>query len=461
MSHKYVEPSWIRKEIVDQFLEKFESALPLFKEMISVAHTINSAAGNLEAKRLGKIMHAAIRCASRSELRILLNLFSLIGNYPVNYYDLRERVSVECTAFRPTSVDEMKRNGFRIFCSVLSMQCIPVEHQAFVKEIISRRAIFDNELLTLIQTGKKQGGLSRDQAGRLITKCVNLFTRPQEALVSLDEYRQLREINKVAAQILISNSLAFNHLTPSVASVPAAHDEMQRRGIKTIPVWQGPVGKDFILRQTSCLAPPIVLKFPNFDGSFTAAEYQETFVEFEERLQALTPKGRKKFEALFAKGKQNLTLPESDPDYAEHYYETMRAALSEFPSSQLELWRHKLAYFTFNFSASQPTLDSETETITFNQAIENGLLLLQPQQYEDFFGPAATNIFNSNIGLEDVSNVGVSSPDSQEAFELELGRPVINMYDYYAQIQRDSKSKVLQLCSQIVDGASDKENHKT
>ena len=43
---------------------------------------------------------------------------------------------------------------------------------------------------------------------------------------------------------------------------------------------------------------------------------------------------------------------------------------------------------------------------------------LAPQQYEDFFGPAATNIFNSNIGLEDVSNVGVAKPDSQKSYEM-------------------------------------------
>ena len=124
---------------------------------------------------------------------------------------------------------------------------------------------------------------------------MHVFSRPDEALISFEEYQQLGSINKVAAQVLVSNSMAFNHLTPSVASVPAAHEELTRRGIKSIPVWQGPVGKDVILRQTSCLAPAITLKYPNGDGTFLEAEYQETFVEFEERLQALTPKGRGAF----------------------------------------------------------------------------------------------------------------------------------------------------------------------
>ena len=71
--------------------------------------------------------------------------------------------------------------------------------------------------------------------------------------------------------------------------------------------------------------------------------------------------------------------------------------------------------------------------------IESGAIRLIPQQYEDFFGPAATNIFNSNIGLEGVSNVGVAKPDSQQQFESELGREVVNMYDYYESIQTTSK----------------------
>jgi len=447
-----MEPSWIRSEIVRQFLTNFEAALPLYKDMMSVARSVNSAAGESESKRLGKIMHAAVRCASSDELKVLRDLFGLIENHPVNYYDLRERVSVECTAFRPTSVSEISRNGFRVFCSVLSMECIPTEHHPFIKDIISRRNIFADEFLKLIETGKEQGGFNREQADLFVDKCVGVFTRPKEALISLDEYRKLREINKVAAQILISNSLAFNHLTPSVASVPAAHDEMRKRGIKTIPVWQGPVGKDFVLRQTSCLAPPVVLKFPNDDGTFTESEYQETFVEFEERLQALTPKGRTIFEEMFAAGKQQLRLSESDPNYADHYYETMKTALEKFPSAMIDLWKQKLAYFTFKLSEdAKSQLAPNSGDISFETAIEDGIVTLEPQQYEDFFGPAATNIFNSNIGLEDVSNVGIAKPDSQAAFERMLGQQVINMYDYYEQIQKASKTEVLAQFAQIVD----------
>ncbi len=441
MNNTFVEPSWIRNQIVQQILTTFETTMPIYKQMMAVAHDINTKAGAVEAERLGRIMHAAIRCASDKELRTIKDLFGLLKNEPVNYYDLRERVSVESTAFRPTSPEEIQLNGFRVFCSKLALDCIPAEHQPFVEAILTRRNIFDDEFLKIIETGKSQGGFSQQQAERFVQLCVQVFTRPDKAMISLAEYEKLKSINKVAAQVLVCNSLAFNHLTPSVASVPAAHEEMLRQGIKTIPVWQGPVGKDVILRQTSCLAPAITLKFPQGDGTFVEAEYQETFVEFEERLQALTPQGRELFESLFEQGKQGLRLKEGDPNYADHYYKIMQEALADFPSDLQELWKRELAYFTFERS-EESLCQTFTKEKSLNELVEQGVVNLIPQQYEDFFGPAATNIFNSNIGLEEVSNVGIAKPDSQKSYETALGREVVNMYDYYEAIQAASEARV-------------------
>ena len=436
-----VSPAEIRSRIVSQILSRFEQSMPIYAQMMGVAKSINDAAGHDEAKRLGKIMHAAIRCASPAELKIVRQIFQLIGCEPVNYYDLREKVSVQSTAFRPVEEAEIQQNGFRLFCSMLSIDCIDAEHRAFVESIIDRRKVFPTPLLDLIKIGQETG-LNHEQVDQFVDLCVEIFVRPETALVSRDEHERLQTINKVAAQVLITNSLAFNHLTPSVASVPQAHQQMIEQGIKTIPVWQGPVGLDVILRQTSCLAPAVVLKFPESDGTFVEAEYQETFVEFEERLQALTPSGRQEFERLFAIGKQNLSLPESDSGYAEHYYDTMSAALSDFPSDLKTLWRQGLAHFTFEVGETSISSDELANT-DFNDLIERGVVRLVAQQYEDFFGPAATNIFNSNIGLEGVSNVGLATEESQDRFQQFLGCEVLNMYDYYSAIQTRSQQTVL------------------
>ena len=215
---------------------------------------------------------------------------------------------------------------------------------------------------------------------------------------------------------------------------------MQKRGIDTIPVWQGPVGKNFILRQTSCLAPATKLKFPNGDGTFTVAEHQETFVEFEERQQALTRKGRLLFEEMYAKGKQRLKVDEKAAAFETHYYETMQSALDSFPDDLFELWRKELAYFEFELADPK----AKVKANSFEEAIESGVIRLIPHMYEDFFGPAAKNIFNSNIGLEDVANVGIAKSDSLVEFETRLGSEVVDMYDYYDAIETTSRNSVME-----------------
>jgi len=155
-------------------------------------------------------MLLANRCASPAELRTVREIFQLIGCEPVNYYDLREKVSVQSTAFRPVNESEIQQNGFRLFCSMLSIDCIADEHRAFVRSIIDRRNVFPAQLLTLIKIGQ-QTGWDHGQVDQFVELCVELFVRPEVALVSQAEHEQLRTINKVAAQVLITNSLAFNH----------------------------------------------------------------------------------------------------------------------------------------------------------------------------------------------------------------------------------------------------------
>ena len=156
----------------------------------------------------------------------------------------------------------------------------------------------------------------------------------------------------------------------------------------------------------------------------------------------MTPSGRQEFERLFAVGKENLSLSESDPQYGGHYYQTMGDALKDFPADQQTLWQQGLAYFTFELGESSIGAD-EVAVVDFDQLVQRGIVRLVPQQYEDFFGPAATNIFNSNIGLEGVSNVGLATQESQQQFEQFLGCEVVDMYDYYAQIQAKSQQSVL------------------
>ena len=168
----FVATSVIREEIVAAILASFQQSMPIYAEMMAVAADINNAAGPEEADRLGRIMHAAIRCASPQELRTIKDILFLMGCEPVNYYDLREKVSVQSTAFRPTCPHEIQRNGFRLFCSMLSIDCIAESDRSFVESIIARRDLFSDTLSDLIASGKQQGGLDARQSEVFVAECV-------------------------------------------------------------------------------------------------------------------------------------------------------------------------------------------------------------------------------------------------------------------------------------------------
>ena len=60
---------------------------------------------------------------SPAELAAVADLFAAFGMLPVGYYDLRSAASpipVVSTAFRPIEANELARNPFRVFTSMLA-----------------------------------------------------------------------------------------------------------------------------------------------------------------------------------------------------------------------------------------------------------------------------------------------------------------------------------------------------
>ena len=53
--------------------------------------------------------------------------------------------------------------------------------------------------------------------------------------------------------------------------------------------------------------------------------------------------------------------------------------------------------------------------------------------YEDFLPVSAAGIFKSNLREAEMTTVDVGT-GNQSAFEAALGRPVIDMFDFYAKL---------------------------
>jgi len=137
--------------------------VPEYTTLVEVAEQVNAdvlARDGAAAQRLGSISrvtaerHGAIRLGTPSEMRDVARVFDAVGMSPVGFYDLRDAssssVPVVSTAFRPTDRDELARNPFRVFTSLLTVddeRFFTPDVQAGLNERLSRRHLFGPELL--------------------------------------------------------------------------------------------------------------------------------------------------------------------------------------------------------------------------------------------------------------------------------------------------------------------------
>src|SRR5699024_2054033 len=261
----------------------------------------------VDAERLGSIhrvtavRHDAIRVGSPQEMSQVASIFAAFGMYSVGFYDLRDAsnssVPVVSTAFRPTDAQELAKNPFRVFTSMLTAndpRFFSDDQQRRLLEFISSRTLFTEDLLLLADKAAEQGGLDDNEATLLLQRATESFKLSDEP-VDFAWYKELEEVSGVAADIGGVTSTHINHLTPRVLDIDDLYQRMQARGIEMIDEVQGPpawAGPDVLLRQTSFRALDEERIFKFQDGSVGPGELRVRFGEVEQRGIALTPKGR-------------------------------------------------------------------------------------------------------------------------------------------------------------------------
>ncbi|PQM46701.1 hypothetical protein C1Y40_03138 [Mycobacterium talmoniae] len=159
----------MKKLVSWQLRERFAAALsamygaevPAYTTLVAVTTEVNRdyAARRPGAERLGSLdrvtaeRHGAIRVGTPAELATVADLFAAFGMYPVGYYDLRDAdppVPVVSTAFRPIDADELARNPFRVFTSMLALRdprFFDPDLRRRVQAFLARRQLFDPALI--------------------------------------------------------------------------------------------------------------------------------------------------------------------------------------------------------------------------------------------------------------------------------------------------------------------------
>lgn len=453
MSDDKLIPLWkLRAEFALSLAELYGNEVPAYNTLVDVSREVNEryiAKNGHQAERLGSVdrvtaeRHGAIRVGSVREMSQAARIFGGFGMYPVGFYDLRDAlkssVPVVSTAFRPIDADELARNPFRVFTSMLAhddRRFFDQETETHLKEFIDARTLFSEELLELADKSIAQQGLNEVDAKRFLELATAAFKLSEEP-VDHDWYFHLEKISSVASDIGGVPSTHINHLTPRVLDIDDLYDTMESHGIVMIEEIQGPPdweGPDVLLRQTSFKALSEDRLFKHADGSIKPGSLRVRFGEVEQRGIALTPKGRDFYDQLVAEVDQRLADAPTGTTRVDMAREVWR---EKMPKTESELAIQGLGYFTFEITNKQRV--AEIQSASLKDLITSGILEPQPIVYEDFLPRSAAGIFKSNLtddGSRNDQQDGVYY-DMQKLSDL-IGVEIHDPMELYAKQQDDS-----------------------
>jgi uncharacterized glyoxalase superfamily metalloenzyme YdcJ len=389
-----------------QLRAKFAAALsrlygaevPAYNTLVEVSGEVNHELGASE--RVSAERHGAIRLGSARELAEAADLFAAFGMYPVGFYDLRDAASpvpVVSTAFRPIDTDQLARNPFRVFTSMLATadaRFFSADLRDRVERFIARRQLFDPALIDEARRIAADGGAEKARAERFVSAAVTAFALSREP-IDRGWHDELANVSAVAADIASVSTTHINHLTPRVLDIDELYRRMTARGITMIDAIQGPPaghGPDVLLRQTSFRALAEPRLFRESDGTVSKGTLRVRFGEVEARGVALTPLGRQRYDVAMA-----------TPDPAAVWGEY-------FPATDTEMAAAGLAYY----HGGDPS---------------------KPVVYEDFLPASAAGIFRSNLDTDtQAAEVADNSDYSLNWLAGQIGHHIHDPYELYEKV---------------------------
>jgi uncharacterized glyoxalase superfamily metalloenzyme YdcJ len=452
----FIEPWRLRARFARSLSEMYGREVPAYTTLVDVSREVNEAvvaAQGADAERLGSLdrvtaeRHGAIRLGTPRELAQVARIFGAMGMFPVGLYDLRDAapspVPVVSTAFRPIDAQELARNPFRVFTSLLAVsdrRFFTAELQRRLEQFLDERVLFPPELLALADRAETAQGLPAADADRFIQLATQSFELSHEP-VDEDWYRELERISAVAADIGGVASTHINHLTPRVLDIDELYARMQARGIEMIEAIQGPPrwdGPDVLLRQTSFRALAEPRTFRRADGSVQQSSLRVRFGEVEARGIALTAAGRALYDELTAE----VAAARAAQTAADRTSVAARLWNDRFPATERELVSGDLAFFTYELVEDRRPDGSRPPTNVAG-LIDGGWVTAHPIVYEDFLPRSAAGIFQSNL-------TGSGSHDSAEqGADLDagwmadvLGRELADPISLYAAQREQSLDAV-------------------
>ncbi|WP_433789386.1 2-oxoadipate dioxygenase/decarboxylase [Actinoplanes sp. CA-252034] len=449
-----IAPWRLRAAFARRLSTMYGREVPAYNTLVQVSEEVNRDVVGRDgdaAQRLGTIdritaeRHGAIRVGTPTELAQVARIFGALGMRPVGFYDLREAarsaVPVISTAFRPVDADELARNPFRVFTSMLTPadpRFFSPELRARLERFLATRELFGPELLALADRAEAGQGLPEADAERFLELAVQAFELSPEP-VDRAWYAELEAVSAVAADIGGVGSTHINHLTPRVLDIDDLYRRMTERGIEMIDTIQGPPrwrGPDVLLRQTSFRALAEARAMREADGTIDTGALRVRFGEVEARGVALTPEGRSRYDTLLTEIDRRLagSPGRGRADVAVEVWE------QGLPDTEAGLREQDLAYFTYTAVSARP---DGVPPESLSDLVEQGWVTATPIVYEDFLPRSAAGIFQSNLsgeGSRDIRAAGIGY--DREWLAAAIDREIHDPFHLYAREQAVSLEAV-------------------
>ncbi|TLD34286.1 hypothetical protein PspLS_00148 [Pyricularia sp. CBS 133598] len=475
-----VQPDELRAAFAMAMSQMYKNEVPLYGDLMRIVQGVNKTVlehssdeppSSDALDQLTMERHGAIRLGKASELRTVRRIFALLGMHPVGYYDLSAAgLPMHATCFRPPDSGSLRRNPFRVFTTLLRTDLICSEEaRRLALDLLSKRNLFSEELMQLLDRAEAQNGILIDQADVFIREAMQIFRWAPVAASTLAEYRTLREQHPILADIACFQTAHINHLTPRTLDIGMTQVAMLEEGMAVKDRIEGPPPRkcQILLRQTSFLALEEAIRFKSDEASeedaaanLVSASHKARFGEIEERGAAVTPEGRRLYDELleeaFASSAGKST---SEIDAA------MAKAFVRYPDEWSELCARGLVYYEYRLGSKRPGTDDvvalgQVPEADVERLVDQGFLERVPITYEDFLPFSAAGIFQSNLpqdGKHEPAEKEVikASPD-HVGMEKALGSATINPDSLYEEVQRKSLASSLAALQSIVQGSGPK-----
>ncbi|WP_210251323.1 2-oxoadipate dioxygenase/decarboxylase HglS [Aureimonas psammosilenae] len=448
----FVDADEIRTRFSRRMSDMYRSEVPQYGTLMELVADVNAATltaspalkADLERtddlERIGLERHGAIRLGTAEELFTIRRLFAVMGMVPVGYYDLSVAgVPVHSTAFRPVRAENLARNPFRVFTSLLRLELIEEEAlRAETAAILARRRIFTPGALALIERFEATGGLTSTEADDFVREAVETFRWHSEATVDADTYARLSKVHRLIADVVCFKGPHINHLTPRTLDIDAVQHAMPAHGIAAKDVIEGPPTRrcPILLRQTSFKALEEPIRFQG-EGEGQAGTHTARFGEIEQRGLALTRKGRALYDELLSSVRDAGGQGNAGVDYARRLTE----AFASFPDDYETLRREGFGYFRYVLTDKGDQVSSAgLDSMPIEALMASGYVDAYPIVYEDFLPVSAAGIFQSNLGGHEQRSFAANA--NQGAFVEALGSAVEDEFAVYEKAEARSIASV-------------------